>query len=108
MFPCADGLDHLLVESFTHAAIMARMELAELHLHLEGSIEPETLREIDPSLDVEEIALATQYGDFASFISSYVWVNRKIISSTKRSEPMVREIGTISVSGGILGMKWSE
>ena len=63
---------------FAHAAIMARMELAELHVHLEGSIEPETLREIDPTLTEEEIAANTTYSDFAGFIASYVWVNRKL------------------------------
>jgi adenosine deaminase/aminodeoxyfutalosine deaminase len=52
--------------------------LAELHVHLEGSIEPETLREIDPSVTAEEIAAATSYTDFDGFIQSYIWVNRRL------------------------------
>ena len=52
--------------------------LAELHLHLDGSVEPETLLEIDHSLTREEIAANTAYSDFAGFLKSFVWVNKRL------------------------------
>jgi adenosine deaminase/aminodeoxyfutalosine deaminase len=51
---------------------------AELHLHLDGSVEPETLLEIDPTLTREEIAAHTVYTDFAGFLKSFVWVNQHL------------------------------
>ena len=51
---------------------------AELHLHLDGSVEAETLLEIDPTLTREEIAERTAYTDFAGFLTSFVWVNQRL------------------------------
>ncbi len=54
------------------------MAFAELHLHLEGSIDAHTLKEIDPWLTREEIDAATSYSDFEGFIRAYIWVNRRL------------------------------
>jgi aminodeoxyfutalosine deaminase len=54
------------------------MNRAELHVHLEGSVEPETLLELDAALTRQEIAAATSYSDFAGFLQSFVWVNKRL------------------------------
>ncbi len=54
------------------------MKKAELHVHLEGSIRPETLLEIDPSLTREEIAAKLKCSTFPEFLQGYIWVNKKL------------------------------
>ena len=51
---------------------------AELHLHLEGSIEPATLLELDASLTAEEVKAHYQYANFLGFLRSYEWVTRRL------------------------------
>jgi aminodeoxyfutalosine deaminase len=46
----------------------------ELHLHLEGSAEPETLCELNPTLTPEAVRARYEYEDFLGFIRSYKWL----------------------------------
>ncbi len=54
------------------------MTKAELHVHLEGSIGPETLLAIDPSLTREEIEANLSCHSFPQFLQGYIWVNKKL------------------------------
>jgi len=51
---------------------------AELHLHLEGSIEPETLHELDPATPVEEFRALYQYADFDAFLKAFGVIGKRL------------------------------
>src|SRR5579884_3051045 len=53
---------------------------AELHLHLEGSVERETLREINPSLTAGDLDCAFGYKDFIGFLQAYGWVCKQMLT----------------------------
>jgi len=49
---------------------------AELHLHLEGSVEPETLHELDPTTPIEEYRALYHYTDFDAFLRAFARVGK--------------------------------
>ena len=51
---------------------------AELHIHLEGSIDTAALMEIDGSLTSGEIAANTAFDTFDGFLRAYIWVNKRL------------------------------
>lgn len=64
------------------------LEKAELHVHLEGSIEPETLAEIAPQLTLDEIRGRYRYDSFLQFLKNFGWV------ATHLAEPRHYAIAT--------------
>jgi adenosine deaminase/aminodeoxyfutalosine deaminase len=57
---------------------IAQMPKAELHLHLEGSVEPETLHELDPSTPVEEFRALYRYADFDTFLKAFAAIGKRL------------------------------
>jgi len=60
------------------ADFLVEMPKAELHLHLEGAIEPETLHEMDPATPVEEFRSLYQYADFDAFLKAFGAIGKRL------------------------------
>ncbi|HUK17522.1 MAG TPA: adenosine deaminase [Bryobacteraceae bacterium] len=54
------------------------MPKAELHVHLEGSVEPETLHELDQSTPVEEFRALYEYPDFDAFLKAFGAIGKRL------------------------------
>ena len=57
---------------------LAELPKAELHLHLEGSVEPETLRELDPATSLEEFRALYRYADFDAFLKAFAAIGKRL------------------------------
>jgi aminodeoxyfutalosine deaminase len=51
---------------------------AELHLHLEGSVAPETLHELDPATPLDEFEKLYEYADFDAFLKAFGVVGKRL------------------------------
>ena len=57
---------------------LLEMPKAELHLHLEGSVEPETLHELDPATPLEKLRALYSYTDFDAFLKAFGAVGKRL------------------------------
>jgi aminodeoxyfutalosine deaminase len=57
---------------------LAELPKAELHVHLEGSVEPETLHELDPATPLEELRSLYEYADFDAFLKAFGAVGKRL------------------------------
>lgn len=89
---------------------------AELHLHLEGTIRPETAIELaarhDVELTPEEVAVRYAHKDFAGFIETFKWVTSFLrdpqdyaLITRKMCEELVRQnvvYAEVTISAGVM------
>ncbi len=72
------GILAQLVSTERKATVVDPLPKAELHLHLEGSIRPETAVELaarhGTKISVQEVAARYRYSNFAGFIEAFKWV----------------------------------
>jgi aminodeoxyfutalosine deaminase len=96
--------------------VLDALPKAELHLHLEGSIRPETAAELagrhDVKLTAEDVAARYNYSNFAGFIEAFKWVTSFLrdpedyaLIMRKLAEELVRQnvvYAEITISAGVM------
>ena len=96
--------------------ILDALPKAELHLHLEGSIRPETAVELAArhgvKLTAEEVVARYNYSNFAGFIEAFKWVTSFLrepedyaLITRKLAEELVRQnvvYAEITISAGVM------
>jgi len=81
-----------------------RLPKAELHLHLEGTIDPATLVELSQLADPEPLTLAEaealyQYTDFSGFMLAFKAVTRRLRGATEYELAAYRMIQQLAAQG---------
>ena len=86
------------------SSYIRRLPKAELHLHLEGTIEPATLVELSELADAEPITLAEaeslyQYTDFSGFLLAFKAVTRRLRGADEYELAAYRMIAQLAAQG---------
>jgi aminodeoxyfutalosine deaminase len=87
------------------AYIIARMSLyhellkAELHLHLEGSVTPDTMMELAPEVSAGEIRERFRFSSFAGFLECFKWVVERLLQALARQNVSYAEV---TLSAGVV------
>src|ERR1700727_2522177 len=98
------------------STVVDTLTKAELHLHLEGSIRPETAIELAARpgavLTIEEVAARYRYSDFMGFIEAFKWVTSFLrdpedyaLITRRLAEELIRQnvvYAEITISAGVM------
>ena len=85
-------------------AFIRTIPKAELHLHLEGTVEPSTLVELSQRVDVVPLTLAEAeniyvYNDFSGFLKSFPEVSKRLIAAPEYEIITYRMIERLNAQG---------
>jgi adenosine deaminase len=105
-----------MTQATQQPTILDALPKAELHLHLEGSIRPETAVELaerhGTQITPAEVAARYRYSDFSGFIDTFKWVTSFLrdpedyaLITRKLAEELVRQnvvYAEITISAGVM------
>src|SRR5690349_1229178 len=110
------NLSRPMTDSPRQSTFLDALPKAELHLHLEGTIRPETAVELASRHGIEvtldDVAARYRYSDFAGFIETFKWVTSFLrepddyaLITRKMCEELVRQnvvYAEVTISAGVM------